>query len=130
MKKYIDRLVKEWREQGYIIIGLDFDATIYPHYTIENNSDIDRVLAAVLQAQRVGCYVVIHTAATPDRHDAMMTFCSLQGIQVASINKTPIDLTYGKEGSKPFCNIYVDDRGGLIEAVTILEQATIQMLVK
>ena len=44
MKKYIDRLVNEWQSHGKIIIGVDFDSTISPYHTLDNQEDIDRTI--------------------------------------------------------------------------------------
>lgn len=123
MKKYIDRLTQEWQLHGKIIIGVDFDNTISPYHTFDNQEDIDRAIKVVKECQNVGCYVVIHTACNEERHNDIKKYCSEIGIRVDSINQTPIDLPYGKAGSKPYCNHFLDDRAALPAALDILEEA-------
>lgn len=44
MKKYIERLTKEWIEHGKIIISVDYDDTISPYREDFNKEDIDRTI--------------------------------------------------------------------------------------
>lgn len=122
MQKYIDRLTKEWNTHGKIVIGVDFDSTLYPYGTIDNSEDIAKVIVLLKDCRFVGCYIMIHTASSELRHPEIKTYCEEIGIKVDSINSNPINLPYGNEG-KPYANIYLDDRAGLNEACTILSEA-------
>lgn len=123
MKKYIDRLIQEWQTHGKIIVGVDFDSTISPYHTIDNQEDIDRTIKLLKDCQNVGCYTVIHTSCNKDRYEEILKYCKDIDITVDSINENPIDLPYGKQGSKPQCNIYLDDRAALPAALDILDEA-------
>ena len=122
MQKYIDRLTTEWETHGKIIIGADFDSTLSPYPTIENDKDIARCVNLIKIAQQTGAYVVIYTCCDPGRYDDIIGFVTNNGIRVDAINRNPIDLPFG-HGSKPYCNIYLDDRSGFIQAMDILEAA-------
>jgi hypothetical protein len=52
-----------------------------------------------------------------------MKYCGKIGINVDSINQTPIELPYGNKGSKPYCNHFLDDRAALPASLDILEEA-------
>ncbi len=121
--KYTDRLISEWKTHGKIVIGLDFDSTIFPWETVDNEDDMKLVISAVRRAQTIGCYIVMHTCSDLSRHDFIMEYCKALGIEVHSINENPIELPFGGHG-KPYCNIYLDDRAGLLEAVQILTDAS------
>lgn len=123
LKKYSDRLSEEWKTHGKIILGIDFDNTISPYHTLENQEDIDRTINILKNCQLVGCYTVIHTACNDDRYSEIMSYCDKIGIKVDSINQTPIELPYGQKGSKPYCNHFLDDRAALPAALDILEEA-------
>lgn len=123
MKKYIERLANEWKQHGKIIIGVDFDNTISPYHLFDNVDDIARAIKLIKDCQMVGCYVVIHTSCNEDRYEEIKEYCNICGIRVDSINQTPIDLPYGKAGSKPYCNHFLDDRAALPAALDILEEA-------
>lgn len=122
-QKYLERLVAEWATHGKIIIGVDFDSTISPYHTLDNPDDVKRAIKVLSDCQAVGCYTVIHTACNPDRHKDILEYCEKVGLKVDTINKTPFAMEYGKEGSKPYCNIFIDDRAALPASLDILEEA-------
>jgi len=119
---YVQRLYKEWKQHGKIIVGVDYDSTLFPYHTIENQSDIERTISMVKTAYETGAYVVIFTASDPERHDEIRDYCKKIGVHIDSINVNPIDLPYGKTG-KIYANIFLDDRAGINEALDILETA-------
>lgn len=122
MNKYTSRLIKEWKTHGKIIIGVDFDSTISPYPTIDNDEDILRCISLIKRAKEVGAYIVIFTCCEPGRYDDILGFCKNNGIEVDAVNRNPIDLPFGNE-NKPYCNIYLDDRSGLCESMDILENS-------
>lgn len=124
---YRERLSGEWKTHGKIVIGVDFDSTISPYHTLDNQEDIDRAIKILKDCQLVGCYTVIHTACNPDRHGDILSYCEKIGLKVDTINETPSELPiqYGRAGSKPYCNIFIDDRAGLGQALDILEDCMI-----
>jgi hypothetical protein len=120
-KPYLDRLVGEWEQHGKIIIACDFDDTISPWKM--HGADFKHVISTLKVAQQTGAYIVIFTACDESRYAEIREYCSKEGLKIDSINKTPIDLPYGKNG-KVYANIFIDDRAGLNEALNILEMAT------
>ena len=106
-KPFLDRLVTEWEQHGKIIIACDYDDTISPWKT----------------AKFTGAYLVIFTACDTQRYDEIKSYCKSKDLEIDSINQTPIDLPYGKNG-KVYANIFIDDRAGLNESLNILESAT------
>ena len=122
MNKYIERLVKEWREHGKIILAVDYDSTLFPYSTIDNKEDIDRTIRLVRLARETGAYITIFTASNPERYEEIHRYCDSIGIEFDAINKNPINLPYGNQG-KIFYNINLCDRSGLRESLDTLEQA-------
>lgn len=120
--KYVKRLFDEWSNYGKIIIGVDFDSTLSPYHTIDNTEDIMRCISLIKKAKETGAYVVVYTCCDPGRYEGILGFCTNNGIKVDAVNKNPIALPYGHD-TKPYCNIYLDDRAGLCEAMNILEEA-------
>ena len=127
LQKYKDRTFNEWKQHGKIIICVDFDNTISPYDTFQNDDDIEQCIKLLRECQQVGCYIVIHTACNPDRHLQILTWCSSIGVNVDCINRTPIEMQYGKPGSKPYANIFLDDRAGLLQSMEILSDAMYRM---
>lgn len=40
LKKYVDRLYAEWTQHGKIVLSVDYDSTLFPYHTIDNQDDI------------------------------------------------------------------------------------------
>lgn len=123
---YADRLLAEWEQHGKPIISVDFDSTISPYHTITNTDDIERAIALLRQCIITGCYLIMHTSCDEKRHDEIRKYCQSIGLNFHTINETPLDLPYGKKGSKPYANIYLDDRAALPPTLDILEWALYQ----
>jgi len=119
-KPYLNRLVKEWKEHGKIIVAVDFDDTI-SQWNLDPFDPTD-VIDVLNVAKETGAYIVIFTACRPDRYDEIKTYCDSVGLEIDTINKTPISLPYGND-SKIYANIFIDDRAGLNESLNILEYA-------
>lgn len=119
IQKYIDRLYKEWKEHGKIIIGVDFDDTISP-WKLKEKEECEEIIKYIKEAIYTGAYLVIHTSCNKDRYPEIMKYCQSYNLKVDSINENPINLPYGHDKSKPMCNLYLDDRAGLNEAIEIL----------
>ena len=122
LKIYVDRLFKEWSSYGKIIIGVDFDSTTSPYHTLDNQDDIDRTIKLLRECKLTGCFIVIHTACREDRYDDIKNYFKSINLEIDTINQTPIDLPYGKTGSKPYANHFLDDRSALPTSLDILEQ--------
>lgn len=109
MNQYQQRLYNEWIQHGKIIIAADFDSTISYWPTIENRDDIMLAQKVLKLCQEVGCYMVVNTACNPDRYPEIRYHCAAINLQINGINKTPVELPYGKHG-KVYANVYIDDR--------------------
>lgn len=121
MNKYVSRLVEEWTQHKKIIIAVDFDDTI-SHYKLNSQDECDQVINLLLEAKKIGCYIVLFTACDNDKHHELIDFCQKKNLQIDSVNKNPIELPFGHSG-KVYANIFIDDRGGLNESMNILSQA-------
>ena len=122
---YIKRLYNEWREHGKLIIAVDFDDTISP-WKMASLEQCNRVIEIIRKAQETGALLTIHTACSPDRYDYVKNYCMERGLKVDSINKNAILLPYGND-TKPYANIFIDDRAGLEESLEILQSAMYQI---
>jgi hypothetical protein len=117
---YVDRLESEWELHGKIIIGVDYDDTISPWKM--NNFDFDSVIKTLKVAKETGAYIVIFTACSEERYPEIISYCQSKGLEIDRINENPIDLEYGN-AKKIYANIFIDDRGGILEAIDILEMS-------
>jgi len=122
MNKYQNRLYQEWLQHGKIIIAVDYDDTISPwgFKEQEDLEQLDHTIQILRVAKETGAFITIFTACNEDRYDEIKEYCKTRGLIIDTINKTPLDLPYGKTG-KVYANIFLDDRAGLIESLNTLE---------
>ena len=123
----VNRLVKEWKKHGRLIIAIDFDDTIFDfHKTAGDGECYDRVWNVLREANKIGALFVIFTASLPERFDFMKSYFVGTGIEIAAINTNPIKLPFGNNG-KIYYNILLDDRAGLGQSLEVLELAVEKM---
>ncbi len=115
----VQRLLKEWRKHGRLIVAVDFDDSVWPFH--DTNHTHDKVIALVKECSDLGCLIVIYTASDPSRYPMMRAFLEGRGIKVASVNENPIELPFGRWG-KIYYNAFLDDRAGLASAYEQLRQ--------
>lgn len=122
-RKAIDRLKREYQEHGKLIIGLDFDNTIYDYY--EEGLDLEPVIELLRKCKDLGFIMCLHSLVP---QNADMTaydkreYCEKLGIKVDFINSSPV-LTDQDSfvPNKPFYSILLDDRAGLSASYNILK---------
>lgn len=117
---YAERLEREWEQHGKIIIACDYDDTISPWKM--PGFDPQRIMEVLKNAKQTGAYIVIFTSCNEERYQEISEYCKKNGLDIDSINRTPIDLPYGNK-TKIYANIFLDDRAGLNESLYILEYA-------
>jgi hypothetical protein len=119
--KYINRLTEEWLQHGKIIVAIDFDDTISP-WKLNSQEECNKVIEVLKDVCAVGAYIVIFTACSSDRYQHIAEYCTSKGFSIDRINQNPIVLPYGNQ-TKVYANIFLDDRGGLDEALNILQES-------
>lgn len=121
-KQQIDRLLEDWKKYGRIVIGVDVDDTIMP-YNMATKQDCEEVMSILREAQATGAYLAINTACGQDREKEILEYCKNNRLEIHGYNKTVIDVTWGRPGSKIYANLYIDDRGGITECIEVLIEA-------
>jgi len=119
LNPYVKILSDEWIEHDNIIIGVDFDDTIKPWR--EDITDHDEVISLLKKAQASNGIIIIYTGSPESRYDEIREYCKRIGIRISKINENVI-VPFG-DNRKIYCNIYLDDRSGLKEAMHILDSA-------
>ncbi len=123
MKNYlINKLINIYDTHGNIVVGVDFDDTIFP--AVEATESIcERTIEVLLRAKP---HIVICLYSVADKQSLRYKeeIMKCMGIEPAYINKSPLDV----EGiSKPFFNLLLDDKAGLSEATDVLEDFAIKI---
>ena len=112
-----DRLFKEWCLHGAIIIGVDFDDTIYDCHS--NGFEFPYTVTTLKRAQQLGAKLCVWTA-NADKELVERTWNEL-GLAYDYYNESPVKIHDNQV--KPYFNLLLDDRAGLESALTVLIRA-------
>ena len=115
-----ERLYAEYTKHGNLIIGVDFDDTIYDCHA---NGYVFPVTIDVLkEAQALGCKLCVWTA-NADKALVHSVWADL-GLTINYYNESPIK--FHDNQVKPYFNLLLDDRAGLSDAlyslITVVER--------
>lgn len=109
-----DRLISEYNKHGSLVIGVDFDNTVYDYHN--KGHTYPRVIEAVKSAANLGFTICAYTA-NEDTDLVVSTFDKL-GIPIHHYNTSPIVF----DSPKPFFSLLLDDRAGLGQSLYVLER--------
>lgn len=104
------RLHKEYEKYGSLVIGVDFDGTLYDYH--KTGQTYDNVIQLVKDLKSIGCKIIIWTAQAD--HALVETYLKDKEIPFDGINTDGVPLNY--ETRKPFFSALLDDRAGLKQA--------------
>ena len=116
----IERLTKEYKTHGKLVVGFDFDNTIFD---IRNNGcNYSDVINLLKECKKLGFVLCLYTSEfSQDWLKWKIDYCKRFGIEPDYVNESP--LLPGTK--KPFFNILLDDRAGLESAYTTLKEVII-----
>ena len=114
------RLLNEWKKHNSIVIGVDFDDTIYDCHS--NGFEFPHTVTTLKRAQSLGAKLCVWTA-NADKELVERTWSKL-GLAYDCYNRSPIVLHENQV--KPYFNLLVDDRAGLGSALHVLNLTMVQ----
>jgi hypothetical protein len=119
-EKVIYRLLQEYKKYKNLIIGFDFDSTIYDYN--KENLDLQPVIDLIKRASDLGLTMCLHSLCTKKEDIKIKTdFVKNLGINVHYFNTSPILInSFPEDHKKPFYSILLDDRAGLSSAYSAL----------
>lgn len=113
----IQRLKDEYDKYGNLIIGFDFDNTIFDYHA--RGGDYSNIIKLLQTCKELNLTLCLYTVETREEWlDWKIMYCDHYSIHPDYINSSP--LLPGTE--KPFFNILLDDRAGLESAYNILAE--------
>jgi predicted mannosyl-3-phosphoglycerate phosphatase (HAD superfamily) len=121
---YVNRLVTEWLAHEKIIVACDIDDTLLP-YNESQVKQCEETVRVLKDAAVEGILLICNTAREEAKHAGTMLAIRELGLNPTCVNKMPEnwELSIGLSG-KIYANIYLDDRGGLVQALNHLSTAT------
>lgn len=111
------RLKAEYEKHKSLVIGVDFDGTLYDFH--KKGHTYDMVIKLVKDLKSIGCKIVIWTAQAD--HELVKAYLKDRDIPYDGINTDGVPLGYTTR--KSFFNALLDDRCGLeqvYEELTLL----------
>lgn len=123
-RKAIDRLKKEYLEHKNLIIGFDFDNTVYDYH--KEGLDLKPVIDLLKKCSDLGFTMCLHSLTQEDGMGIRKAWhlSAIHGIRTNYINDSSILRKQDSHNnSKPFYSILLDDRAGLSAAYNILKTA-------
>ncbi len=109
------RLLKEYKEHHKLVVGFDFDNTIFD--THNNGGNYKIVIDLLKECKRLGFVLCLFTSESNEEWlQWKISYCKHFDIEPDYVNESP--LMSGTK--KPFFNILLDDRAGLESAFNTL----------
>ena len=114
------RLLNEWKKHNSIIIGVDFDGTMYDCH--RENFSFPCLIQTIKRAQSLGAKLCVWTA-NADKELVERTWNEL-GLAYDYYNESPVKIHDNQ--IKPYFNLLLDDRAGLGSALHVLNLTMVQ----
>lgn len=109
---YTDKLLKTYQEHGKIIVGVDFDDTIYPFSDDVNEKDCEFRIK-LLKRLKDKIIICLYTCSDETSLRYKISLMKEWGISPDYVNESPVEIG---NGAKPYFNLLLDDKAGLEEA--------------
>lgn len=109
------RLKEEYHKYGNLVIGFDFDNTIFDYHNIGGNFKC--IIDILKECKDLGFTLCLYTSEpSEEKLKWKIEYCKHFGIEPDYVNESPIF----NGTAKPFFNILLDDRAGLENAYEVL----------
>ncbi|ADO59890.1 hypothetical protein [Paenibacillus polymyxa] len=115
-RNVINRLIREWKQYGRLVIAYDFDNTVFDYHG-EGHS-YENIVKLLRDCKEEGAYLIVFTSRRDEELPFVCKYLNDKHIPYDSINEQPPFLNF--EGRKIYYNILLDDRAGLQSAFSSL----------
>lgn len=126
MRYETEKLIGIWRVHGKIVVGVDFDDTVFPFTSSKHVEDRCEIARNLLKELKEHISLCLYTVADEQSMVYKLHIMREYGLVPDFVNESPVQ-PYGKT-AKPFFNILLDDKAGLNETLEILTEFKQQIL--
>ena len=112
---YYERLRGDFLKHGSLFVAFDYDNTVFDYHNI--GVDYSDIVNLLRQCRDLGFTLILFTGNEGERLDKILDDLRERDIPYDLINENPIMNT-----RKPYYNILLDDRAGLVEAYGTLKK--------
>lgn len=114
---YYKRLREDYEAHGSLYVAFDFDNTIFDYHG--QGIDYSEVIDVLRRCKEVGFKLILFTVEnSPQKLLNKVKYCEVRGIKPTFVNESDLY----KDSAKPYYNILLDDRAGLVESINYLKQ--------
>lgn len=118
----LNKVADAYNRHSSLIVGVDFDDTIFPYNKTQENIDrCDRVVL-LLQTlkKKMGTNLILCLYSVADEQALVYKehIMECYGLKPQFVNEGPMDNKWNSK--KPFFNILLDDKAGLNETIEVL----------
>lgn len=106
------RLLKEYRLYGKLIIAYDFDNTVFDYHM--DGSTYNNIIDLLRRCHKLGFYLIVFTCNHESKYEQISNYLKQCNIPYNAINENCLDIDFAH--NKIYYNILLDDRAGLISA--------------
>ena len=117
-ENFVDRLRREYKAHGKIIIAYDFDDTVNDFH--KKGREYKDVIST-LKRWRNHAYFIVFSASNEERYEEIRGLCKEKDIPLDAINENIPELNI-PNGKKIYYNVFLDDRAGLYWAIKALNE--------
>ena len=118
-KILLEQLIKAHKNHGKIIVGVDFDDTVFPFNEGEANKERCERVVNILKRVRPDIIICLFSVASKQSLIYKAHIMELYGIKPDYVNESPV-VKWGV-CNKPYFNIQMDDKAGLNETILVME---------
>ena len=120
----LQKISKAYSTHNSLIIGVDFDDTIFPYNKTQENIDrCDRVVLLLQSLKKsMGTDLILCLYSVADEQALVYKehIMECYGLKPHFINEGPMDKKWNSK--KPFFNILLDDKAGLNDTIEVLQE--------
>lgn len=120
MRYETELLIEAYKKHNNIIIGVDFDDTIFSFNQIDYIKERCDKVVTLLMSLKMNVILCLFSVADDQSLVYKAHIMDLYGIKPQYINESPVK-NWG-DCNKPYFNILLDDKAGLNESIKILEE--------
>jgi hypothetical protein len=109
-----NRLLVEYRKHGSLVVGVDFDSTLYDYHN--KGESYDMVAQLVRDLSGIGCKIIIWSGT--EDINLIDSYLRKNNIPWHLINENLViggNWVSGKDSRKIYYNVLLDDRSGLLQ---------------
>lgn len=123
-KILLNKITKAYNTHGSLIVGVDFDDTVFPFSKNEENVERCRRVVNILLSlkKEMGIDLILCLYSVADEQSLVYKehIMDCYGLKPQYVNEGPMDNKWGSK--KPFFNILLDDKTGLNDSMETLRE--------